>query len=94
MYLPTGDRLGAFGELARVLKSGDYFATAFQAGDDQLRRAGRTLDPGIEFDIYCLSPAGMEHQGVQAGFQVVFWGGHPADPGEVQAQGYLIARRR
>ena len=35
MYLPPEDRPGAFGELARVLKPGGYFATAFKAGDDQ-----------------------------------------------------------
>jgi SAM-dependent methyltransferase len=94
MYLPPEERPGAFGELARVVKAGGYFATAFKAGDDQLRRAGRTLDLGIEFDIYWLSPAEMERLVVQAGFQVVFWGGRPADPDEVQAQGYLIAQRQ
>ena len=67
---------------------------AFKVGDDAVRRAGRTLDLGIEFDVYWLSPAEMERHVVQAGFQVVFWGGRPADPDEVQAQGYLIARRR
>lgn len=94
MYLSPEDRPGAFGELARVVKPGGYLATAFKAGDDQLRRAGRTLDLGIEFDIYWLSPAEMERQVVEAGFQVVFWGGRPAEPDEAQAQGYLIARRQ
>jgi len=93
MYLTPVDRPGAFCELARVVRPGGYFATAFKAGDDQLRRAGRTLNLGIEFDIYWLSPAEMERQVVHAGFEVVFWGGRPADPDEVQAQGYLIARR-
>ena len=93
MYLTPVDRPSAFGELARVVKPGGYFATAFKAGDDQLHRAGRTLNLGIEFDIYWLSPAEIERQVLQAGFEVVFWGGRPADPDEVQAQGYLIARR-
>ena len=35
MYLPPEDRPGAFGELARVLKPGGFFATAFKAGDDR-----------------------------------------------------------
>ncbi len=93
MYLTPVDRPSAFGELARVVKPGGYVATAFKSGDDQLLRAGRTLNLGIEFDIYWLSPAEVERQVLQAGFEVVFWGGRPADPDEVQAQGYLIARR-
>lgn len=94
MYLSAADRPNAFGELARVTKPGGYLATAFKAGDDQLRRAGRTLDVGIEFDIYWLSPDEMQRRVVQAGFEVVFWGGRPVEPGEVQPQGYLIAQRR
>lgn len=93
MYLPPDDRPGAFGELARVVKPGGYFATAFKVGDDQLLRAGRALDLGIEFDIYWLSPAEMERRVVEAGFEVVFWGGRPAEPEELQPQGYLIAQR-
>ena len=94
MYLPADDRPGAFGELARVVRPGGYLATAFKAGDDQLRRAGRSLDLGIEFDVYWHSPAEMERQVVEAGFRVVFWGGRPAEPDELQPQGYLIAQRR
>lgn len=93
MYLPPDDRPGAFGELARVVAPGGHLALAWKAGDDQLRRAGRTLDLGIEFDIYWHSPAEVERQVVQAGFEVVFWGGRPAGPDEVQPQGYLVARR-
>lgn len=93
MYLPPTDRPRAFGELARVVEPGGYFVTAFKAGDDQVRRAGRTLGLGVEFDVYWLSPAEMEHRVVEAGFQVVFWGGRPAEPDEVQPQGYLIAQR-
>lgn len=94
MYLSPEDRPSAFGELARVVKPGGYFATAFKAGDDQLRKAGRTLNLGIEFDIYWLSPNEMQRRVVEAGFEVVFWGGRPAEPDEVQPQGYLIAQRR
>ena len=94
MYLRAEDRPGAFGELARVVRPGGYLATAFKAGDDELRRAGRDLDLDIEFDVYWHSPAEMERRVVEAGFQVVFWGGRPAEPDEVQPQGYLIARRR
>ncbi len=93
MYLAPEDRPGAFGELARVVKPGGYFATAFKSGDDELRRAGSTLNLGIEFDIYWFSPAEMERRVVEAGFKVVFWGGRPAEPDEVQPQGYLIAQR-
>jgi len=94
MYLAPEDRPGAFGEVARVVEPGGYFATAFKAGDDQVRRAGRSLDLGIEFDIYWLSPGEVERRVVEAGFEVVFWGGRPAEPDELQPQGYLIARRR
>lgn len=94
MYLSPADRPGAYGELARVVRPGGFLATAFKAGDGRRRRAGRTLGLGIEFDVHWLSPAEVERQVVQAGFEVVFWGGRPADPDELQPQGYLIARRR
>lgn len=91
MYLAPSDRPRAFDELARVVRPDGYFATAFKAGDDQVRRGGRTV--GVEFDIYWLSPGEMERQVTDAGFRVVFWAGRPADPGEQQPQGYLIAQR-
>jgi SAM-dependent methyltransferase len=94
MYLTPEDRPGAFGELARVVKPGGYLATAFKCGDDQLRRTGRALDLGIEFDIYWLSDTEMERRVVEAGFEVVFWAGRPAEPDELQPQSYLVARRR
>ena len=93
MYLPPDERPGAFGELARVVAPGGYLTMAFKAGDDRLRRAGRALDLGIEFDVYWLSPAEVERRVVEAGFRVVFWGGRPAEPDEVQPQGYLVAQR-
>ncbi|MGH3719364.1 MAG: class I SAM-dependent methyltransferase [Pseudonocardiaceae bacterium] len=91
MYLAPSDRPRAFGELARVVRPGGYFATAFKAGDDQVRRGGRTA--GVEFDIYWLSPEEMERQVTGAGFRVVIWAGRPADPDEQQPQGYLVAQR-
>lgn len=93
MYLAPEERSGAFDELARVVKPGGYLVTAFKSGDDQLRRAGRTLNLGIEFDIYWLSLAEMERRVAEAGFKVVFWGGRPAEPDELQPQSYLIAQR-
>jgi len=93
MYLAPADRPGAFGELARVVRPGGYLATAFKAGDDTVRRGGRTLGLGIEFDIYWPSPQAMQRQVTDAGFRVVFWAGRPADPDEQQPQGFLIAQR-
>jgi hypothetical protein len=93
MYLAPEERSGAFGELARVVKPGGYVATAFTSGDGQLRRAGRALDMGIEFDVYWLSLAEVERRVVDGGFKVVFWGGRPAEPDELQPQSYLIAQR-
>jgi SAM-dependent methyltransferase len=93
MYLSPEDRGLAFAELARVLKPGGYLATAFKMGDDSLRRGGRSLDLGIAFDIYWLSRQEVESRLGDAGFAVVFWGDRPADPDELQPQGYLIARR-
>jgi len=91
MYLTPSDRPRAFGELARVVRPGGYLATAFKAGDDQVRRGGRTV--GVEFDIYWLSPAEMERQVTAAGFRVVSWAGRSAEPDEPQPQGYLVAQR-
>lgn len=59
-----------------------------------MRRAGRTLDLGIEFDIFWLSPDEVQRRIVEVGFEIVFWGGRPAEADEVQPQGYLIAHRR
>lgn len=93
MFLAPGDRPAAFGELARVVRPGGYLVTAFKAGDGQHRRAGRTLNLGVEFDIWWLSPAEMERCVTDAGFTTVFWGGRPALGDEGSPQGYLIARR-
>lgn len=95
MYLTPEDRPGAFGELARVVRPGGYFATAFKAGDGRLRRAGRALDLGVEFDIYWLTPEELSRQATDAGFSPVFWAGRPSGEGEgdAQPQGYLIARK-
>lgn len=93
MYLAPEDRPAAFGEIARVVRPGGYFVTAFKVGDDTVRRGGRTLNLGVEFDIYWHSPGEMERCVTQAGFAVVFTAGRPADPDEQQPQGYLIARR-
>jgi SAM-dependent methyltransferase len=94
MYLAPEDRAGAFAELARVVAPGGHLATAFKLGDDRERRGGRTLDLGIGFDIWWHSQASMQRQLVDAGFEVVFSAERPADPDEVQPQGYVVARRR
>jgi hypothetical protein len=93
MFLAPSGRPAAFRELARVVKPGGYLVTAFKAGDSQPRRAGHSTGLGVEFDVYWLSPAEMEHQVTSAGFATVFWGGRPAEGGEGSPQGYLLAVR-
>ena len=93
MYLSTADRPCAFDELARVVRPGGHLAMAFKVGDDAVRRAGRTLDLGIEFDVYWHSMSEVEQRVTDAGFRVVFTAGRPADPDEAQPQGYLVAQR-
>jgi SAM-dependent methyltransferase len=93
MFLPPSDRPAAFSELARVVKPGGYLVTAFKAGDSQVRRAGRTTNLGVEFDVYWLSPEEMERRVANAGFATVFWAGRPAEGQEGSPQGYLIARK-
>jgi ubiquinone/menaquinone biosynthesis C-methylase UbiE len=93
MYLAPADRPAAFSELARVVRPGGYLVTAFKAGDDQVRRGGRSTGLGVEFDVYWLSPGEMERQVTGAGFTTVFWGGRPAEGREGSPQGYLLARR-
>jgi SAM-dependent methyltransferase len=93
MYLAPEDRPVAFTELARVVKPGGYLATAFKAGDGQVRRGARTVDLGVGFDVYWLSPEEMERRVNDAGFETVFRGGRPAGDGEGQPQGFLVARR-
>ncbi|GAA4700533.1 hypothetical protein GCM10023349_16700 [Nocardioides conyzicola] len=93
MYLPPEDRALAFGELARVVKPGGLVAAAYKAGDDSARRGGQTLDLGIAFDIWWMSSEEVERRFREAGFEVVLSATKPADPDEVQPQGYLIARR-
>jgi len=94
MYLAPGDRPAAFAELARVVKPGGYLVTAFKAGDSQVRRGGRTVNLGVEFDVYWLSEDEMESRVTDAGFETVFRGGRPGEEGEGQPQGYLLARKR
>ncbi len=94
MYLTPEDRPGAFAELARVVRPGGHFVTAWKRGDDQVRRGGRTTGLGIEFDVYWLSTQEMEAQAVRAGFETLFWAGRPAADGEDSPQAYLVSRRR
>ena len=75
MFLAPGDRPAAFSELARVVRPGGYLVTAFKAGDSQVRRAGRSTNLGVEFDVYWLSPDEMERRVTDAGFATRFWAG-------------------
>ncbi len=94
MFLAPSDRPAAFRELARVVRLGGYLVTAFKAGDSRLRRAGRSTNLGVEFDVYWLSPDEMERRVIDAGFATVFWGGRRAEGQESSPQGYLLAQRR
>lgn len=93
MYLAPSVRPTAFSELARVVRPGGYLVTAFKAGDSQVRRGGRSVGLGVEFDVYWLSPDEMERRVTDAGFATVFWAGRPAEGQEGSPQGYLLARR-
>jgi SAM-dependent methyltransferase len=93
MYLAPEDRTAAFAELARVVKPGGYLVTAFKAGDGTHRRGGETLNLGIGFDIWWLTPEQMQHQVNAAGFATVFWAGVPPEKLGASTQGYLIARK-
>lgn len=93
MFLAPSVRPAAFGEIARVVKPGGYFVTAFKAGDNQVRRAGRSTGLEVEFDVYWLSADEMERQVTGAGFATVFWAGRPAEGQEGSPQGYLLARK-
>ncbi len=94
MYLAPVDRPAAYDELARVLKPGAPLAVAFKVGDGQHHRAGRTLNLGIEFDIWWHSPEDLQHALTDAGFSITFWAGRPADDDEMQPQGYLVLSRQ
>jgi len=93
MYLPPEERPIAYAELARVIRPGGHFATAFKEGDDTLRRGGRSLDHKIGFDIWWQSQGEVQSRLTDAGFQVLFWAGRPAEPDEPQPQAYLVAQR-
>lgn len=92
MYLAPEDRPSAYAELARVVVPDGHLAMAFKAGDDARRRGGRGYGPGVEFDVYWTPPAEVARLATEAGFDVVFQGGRPAEAGEGQPQGFLIAR--
>jgi SAM-dependent methyltransferase len=93
LFLAPDDRPVAFGELARVVKPGGYFVTAYKAGDGHLRRTGAATTLGVNFDRYWLSPEEMERRAAGSGFATVFWGGRPAEEQEETPQGYLLCRR-
>ncbi|MGC4755448.1 class I SAM-dependent methyltransferase [Micromonospora trifolii] len=93
IFLAPEDRHAALGELYRVVKPGGYLVTAFKAGTSQVRRAGRSANVGVEFDLYWQTPQEMERTVTDAGFTTVFWGGVPADGPDSPAQGYLLARK-
>lgn len=93
MYLPPIDRPTAYAELARVLRPGAPVALAFKAGDGTRRRGGEQLGLGIGFDIWWHDPAELRDELARAGFSTVFHGGRPAEPDELQPQGYLVVRR-
>lgn len=93
MFLAPADRPAAFRELARVVKPGGHLVTAFKAGDNQVRRAGRSTGLDVEFDVYWLSVPEMERLIVDAGFVTAFRAGRPPEGPEVADGGYLIARR-
>jgi SAM-dependent methyltransferase len=89
IFLAPTDREVAFGELARVVKSGGYLVTASKAGDGQLRRGGGMAGLGVAYDGYWLSPEEMEARVTDAGFATVFRDSQPAD----ELCCYLLARR-
>jgi ubiquinone/menaquinone biosynthesis C-methylase UbiE len=93
MYLGLPQRQRAFSELARVVRRGGYLVTALKAGDNTSRRSGQTLVKGVAYDVYWHSPEEVQERVREAGFEVTFWAGRPAEPDELQPQGYLVARR-
>ncbi|MEU4241879.1 methyltransferase domain-containing protein [Actinoplanes sp. NPDC026619] len=94
LFLAPDARPVAFAELARVVKPGGYLVAAYKIGDGELRRAGRTVGLGVEFDAYRLSPEEMRDRFAEAGFGMVFWAGRPAEVDDGPPLGYLLVRRR
>ena len=89
---PGADPVGIDTELARVVRSGGYVATAWKVGDDSARRGGESLGLGIGFDIWWLSQGELTRRFEEAGFAVAFWGGRPADPVEqLRSRSLVIA---
>lgn len=91
MYLAPEERAAAYAEVARVLAPGAPFVVAFKAGDGTHRRAGQLL--GVEFDIWWHDPDRLRGELEAAGFGTVFWAGRPAEPDELQPQGFLVVAR-
>ncbi|WP_127506587.1 class I SAM-dependent methyltransferase [Actinoplanes solisilvae] len=94
LFLPPEARPVAFGELARVVRPGGYFACAYKNGDGRLRRNGAaTTQLGVNFDRYHLSAAEMREHVTAAGFEPVFEGDTPREGEDEFSLAYLVARR-
>ncbi len=93
IYLSPPDRPAALSELYRVVKPGGYLLTGYKAGDDQVRRGGRTANLGVEFDVYWLTPRKERQRVHNAGFTNIFAATRPPTAEDGPAQAFLLARK-
>ncbi|GAA1518021.1 class I SAM-dependent methyltransferase [Kribbella lupini] len=93
IFLPPTEREPAFAELARVVRPGGYFVTAFKPGDGKVRRGGRAAGLGVEYDGYWLPADEMDARATAAGFTTVFRGVRPPDEDDPHTYVYLLSRR-